>query len=315
MEVAVVVGGLLAAAWLVSIPRDFRAKRWHYVHIALIAAPILAAAWALPPIDAALDTFLMSGGVLLGLCVATWMIGSVLRNHSLMDIAYPLMVLGVAAFAFSRSASGFSPHSLVLFGLVAVWALRLVSHAVRTNFTVEQEPYASLRKRYGPRWFTWSFFAVYALQGMILWAWCAAIVFAMSAPDGRLGPLDMLGVCVWAVGFLFQSVGDWQLKRFKADPANRGRLMQSGLWSLTRHPNYFGEAMMWTGYFLFALQHPWGWLTLFSPIYVYWFMGYGSAAPGNERHMRKTRPDYDDYARRVPRMFPRLPFTGGGARG
>ncbi|WP_138141658.1 DUF1295 domain-containing protein [Brevundimonas vancanneytii] len=76
------------------------------------------------------------------------------------------------------------------------------------------------------------------------------------------------------------------------------------------YPDSTGESMMWFGYFLFALQHPWGWLTLFSPIYVYWFMGYGSAAPGNERHMRKTRPDYEDYARRVPGMFPRLPFGG-----
>jgi steroid 5-alpha reductase family enzyme len=315
VEAAIVIGGLLAVAWLASIPRDFRAKPWHHVHILLIAVPIAAAFLAPPAAQGALDTLLLSGGVLLVLCLATWLIGSVLRNHSFMDIAYPLMVLGVATYGLSRSASGLSPHSLVLFGLVAIWALRLVSHAVRTNLRVEQEPYASLRKRYGSRWFTWSFFAVYALQGMILWAWCAGIVFGMSAPDGDLGPIDLLGVAVWGVGFLFQAVGDWQLKRFKADPASRGKVMQAGLWSLTRHPNYFGEAVMWTGYFLFALQHPWGWITLFSPIYVYWFMGYGSAAPGNERHMRKTRPDYDDYARRVPRMIPRLPFTGGSARG
>lgn len=310
MGVVVALAGLLGAAWLLSIPADFRARRWHHVHIVLIAVPFIVAGWAPPGLETAASILLMSMGVLLGLCVSAWLAGTALRNHGLMDIAYPLMVLSMAGFAFSRSASGASPHSLLLMGLVTLWGLRLASHAMRTNVLVEQEPYATLRRRYGARWFSWSFFAVYALQGMILWVWCAPFAFAMAAPSGALSVNDLIGTVVWIAGFLFQSVGDWQLKQFKADPANRGQTMQKGLWSLTRHPNYFGEGVMWFGYFLFALQHPWGWVTLFSPIYVYWFMGYGSAAPGNERHMRKTRPDYEAYALRVPRMFPRAPFGG-----
>jgi steroid 5-alpha reductase family enzyme len=216
------------------------------------------------------------------------------------------MILVVAGYALFRGPTGVSPHAGLLFALVFVWCARLVGHASSTNMKVEQEPYANLRRRYGARWPLWSLFAVYALQGAILWVWCATIVMAMSAGDGRLSVLDLIGLAVWGVGFFFQAVGDWQLKQFKRDPANRGKLMQSGLWSLTRHPNYFGESLMWFGYFFFALQHPWGWLTIVSPIYVTWFMGYGSAAPGNERHMRKTRPEYAEYARRVPRLFPRL---------
>ncbi|MBX3477725.1 MAG: DUF1295 domain-containing protein [Brevundimonas sp.] len=320
MWVAIIVAGALAVLWLAAIPADFRARRWHHVHIALLVAVVALyaalkqGAIDLPALTGAVQLFVECGGVLLVLALLAWGVGTICRNHSYMDIAYPLMSLGVAAYGLFRSGSGFSLHALLLFALVAVWALRLVSHAVRTNLKVEQEPYASLRRRYGDRWFVWSFFAVYALQGAIVWFWTAALVFAMAAPGGALTWLSAVGAVVWLVGFAFQAVGDWQLKQFKKDPANRGKLMQAGLWSRTRHPNYFGESVMWAAHYAFALAHPWGWVTLFSPAYVYWFMGYGSAAPGNERHMRKTRPDYDDYARRVPRMFPRLFAPPGASR-
>jgi steroid 5-alpha reductase family enzyme len=223
-----------------------------------------------------------------------------------MDIAYPGLVVAVAAYALTQSASGLSPHALALFALPAIWGARLMSHATGTNLKVEQEPYANLRRRYGKRWTIWSFFAVYALQGSILWLWCAPIIVGMSVQSAAFTLRDALGVAVWLTGFAFQSIGDHQLKMFKRDPANKGKLMQSGLWSRTRHPNYFGECLMWTGYVFFALTYPWGWTTILSAIYVTWFMGWGSAAPGNERHMRKTRPEYEAYAKRVPRLFPRL---------
>ena len=142
------------------------------------------------------------------------------------------------------------------------------------------------------------------LQGVLCWVWSAVLVFAFAAPNQHFTPLDGVAVAVWLVGFVFQAGGDRQLARFKRDPANKGKLFQGGLWSLTRHPNYFGEAVMWWAYFLFALAHPWGFITIVSPLYATWFMASGSAAPGNERHMRKTRPDYEDYARRVPQFFP-----------
>lgn len=322
MWIAIVLAGALATLWIASIPKDFRAKRWHHVHIVLVLAVTAlyvglqhsGVGVRLPALSAALQLFMECGAVLLGMAVTVWVLGTIFRNHSYMDIAYPMMSLGAATWALIRSGSGFSPHALLLYAVVLIWALRLVSHAVRTNLKVEQEPYASLRKRYGSQWLFWSFFAVYALQGAIVWFWAAALVFAMAAVEGALTWLSAIGALVWLIGFAFQSVGDWQLKQFKKDPGNRGRLMQTGLWSLTRHPNYFGESVMWAAHYAFALAHPWGWVTVFSPIYVYWFMGYGSAAPGNERHMRKTRPDYLAYAERVPCMFPRWPRRAEASR-
>ncbi|AMN47693.1 hypothetical protein ACG33_11395 [Steroidobacter denitrificans] len=298
----------LAFAWLTAMPRNISAKRWHYAHAAIPLAAVLAFAVTPLAARATAQMFLSCGILILALVTLSWMVGQTLRNHSIMDIAYPIIIASVAGYALAHSASGLSAHAVTLFALVALWAARLIAHTASTNFQVEQEPYASLRRRFGAHWPIWSFFSVYVLQGTILWMWCLSIVLGMSATQGSFSVLDGYAVLVWLTGFSFQAVGDWQLRRFKLDPANAGKLMQQGLWALTRHPNYFGEALMAWAYFLFALQHSWGWAGLISPLYVTWFMGFGSAAPGNERHMRKTRPEYEAYAARVPKFWPRLPF-------
>jgi steroid 5-alpha reductase family enzyme len=236
----------------------------------------------------------------------TWVVGEACLNHGIMDVVYPLAPAAVGVFAFTQAPAAPGAHSVVLVLLVAIWAARLVVHMVftRGNLAHEPEPYASLRRKFGARWKVWGFFSVYMLQGVMCWIWSAVLVFAFMAPDQHFARLDAIAVVVWVVGFAFQAGGDQQLARFKRDPANKGKLFQGGLWSLTRHPNYFGEAVMWWAYFLFALAHPWGFITIVSPLYATWFMARGSAAPGNEHHMRKTRPEYDDYARRVPQFFP-----------
>ena len=106
-------------------------------------------------------------------------------------------------------------------------------------------------------------------------------------------------------GFTLQTAADQQLAAFKRNGANRGKLLDTGVWSLVRHPNYLGEALMWWGVCAFALAHPLGALTVFAPLYVTWFMGYASAAPYKERHMARTRPEaWAAYCRRTPRFLP-----------
>ena len=302
---------LVAVAWLALMPRDIKAKGWHYVHALVPFMPMALYCFAdIPALVAPLELYLAMGAVFFLEMTALWLIGEKLSNHSFMDIGYAASVLIIVVFCLAQSdfPGGLGARHFVILALVALWSGRLLRHTFRTNFRVEAQPYLSLRKRYGSRWKVWSFFHVYMLQGTFLWIWSISFAFSLSVAEKSLGLVDWMGIAVWLVGYFFQAVGDWQLEVFKRDPANSGKLMQSGLWSLTRHPNYFGEAVMWLGYFVFALSHPWGWIAIVSPIYVAWFMGYGSAAPGNERHMRKTRPDYEDYARRVPQFFPRLSF-------
>jgi steroid 5-alpha reductase family enzyme len=301
---------VLAVSWLAVLPSEASGKTWHYIHAAIPGVVLLIAYLAPPDLQPVVRIYLESAVVLFVCMTSVWFIGMRLANHGIMDIAYAVVSLIMTIFYFVF-AGPITARKTVLLAMVALWTLRLLAHTMRTNFRVEQQPYAGLRKRYGARWAVWSFFSVYMLQGMMCWIWLSSQAFAMSVAAPGLTALDISGVAVWLVGFAFQALGDYQLKQFKASPQNAGKLMRSGLWSITRHPNYFGEAVMWTGYFLFALDHIWGWIAIVSPIYVAWFMCFGSAVPGNERHMRKTRPEYDDYARRVARFVPWLRLSRG----
>ena len=302
--------GVVAIAWLCVMPADARAKSWHYVHALLPFVALGLYAVAPASLREPLLIFLFAGALVFLIMALTWLVGEVSRNHGIMDVIYPIVPVTVGVFVLAQMPAALGAHSVVLAALVTTWAARLVAHMVftRGNLANEPEPYASLRRKFGARWRIWGFFSVYMLQGVMCWIWSAVLVFAFMAPDQRFTPLDAVAVAVWLAGFVFQAGGDYQLARFKRNPANKGKLFQGGLWSLTRHPNYFGEAVMWWAYFLFALAHPWGFNAIVSPLYATWFMASGSAAPGNERHMRKTRPEYDDYARRVPQFFP-WPFA------
>ena len=307
MLIALVIWILLSLSWRFAMPADARGRRWNIVHMLLPGVVIALWALAPPDLDPPLASFLVGGGAMIVFGAVGWAIGEARRNHSIMDIVYPMISFGTAAVIIARSAPEPTVRVLVLMGLMLLWMLRLARHATGTNLRVEQDPYASLRRRFGARWPLWSFFSVYMLQGTILWIWCLPFAFAGQSAARALQPLDWAGIAVWVAGFAFQAIGDHQMNAFKADPANRGGIMDRGLWAHTRHPNYFGEALMWWGYFFFALVHPWGWLAAIGPAYVTWFMGWGSATPGNERHMRKSRGEaFDDYARRVPMFFPRL---------
>ena len=308
MIVALLFWSVLACAWWIALPGDAPGRRWHLVHMALPGA-VLALAMLAPPLGPPLLAALTAGAATLAIALAGWTAGDRLGNHALMDIVYPLMALGTA-LAMILAAGGDRPGPWVALALMAIWAARLFTQMLGTNLHHEREPYASLRRKFGPRWRVWSFFAVYALQGVIVWLWCLPFAFATPAPGAAsstgLRATDWAGIAIWLIGFLFQAVGDRQLATFRSDPANRGRIMDKGLWALTRHPNYFGEAVMWWGYFLFALAHPWGWIGILAPLHATWFMGWGSATPGTERHMRKSRgaDAWDAYAARVPRFIP-----------
>lgn len=311
ITIGVVFWLLIAVSWLVIMPTELRGKNWHYAHALIPFVPmVLFYATQVPALAAPMQLYMTMGAAFFVAMVILWMIGEKLTNHSFMDIGYSASVMIIVIFCLVQSSfvEGLGVRHFVILALVVLWSGRLLRHSLRTNLHIEAQPYSSLRKRHGDNWKVWSFFHVYMLQGVLLWVWSMSFAFSLSMPEKELGVIEYLGVAVWLIGYFFQAIGDWQLEKFKRDKTNSGKLMQSGLWSLTRHPNYFGEAVMWLGYFVFALSHPWGWMAIVSPMYVAWFMGYGSAAPGNERHMRKTRSNYEDYASRVPQFFPKFSF-------
>lgn len=292
---------VVAIVWLASVGKA--KPRWmHWLHAAVPLVALIA--YRLMPGDT-LGTWLVMGAAAWAMVSLAWVAGSALRNHGVMDVAYPLAAFAPILAAYRIHGEWSTRHTVIVL-LVALWALRLALHVGVSNLPRgETEPYAKWRVTFGARWWWLSYFHVHMLQGTLIWIWLLPAALAMAAPGGALGVLDGIAIGVWGIGFLFQAAGDAQLRRFKRDPANRGKVMDSGLWSLTRHPNYFGETLMWGALALFALAHPLGIIGMVSVAYVVWFMAFGSATPMLERHMMKTKPGYAEYAARVPRFMPR----------
>lgn len=197
-------------------------------------------------------------------------------------------------------------------GLVALWSLRLGGHLVeRALKGAADERYEALKRQWGDkaqgRLFV--FLMLQAAAGALL---VVSLLVAARNPAPGPSPMDLLGVLVMLVALGGEATADRQLASFKANPANRGRICDTGLWAWSRHPNYFFEWLGWCAWPLLAIdltgQWPWGWLALTAPVYIYWLLTRVSGVPPLEAHMRRTRPEaFADYAARTSRFFPRPP--------
>jgi steroid 5-alpha reductase family enzyme len=175
----------------------------------------------------------------------------------------------------------------------------------------EDYRYAAMREHHG-RAFVWvSLFTVFGLQGVLMWVVSAPLQVAVISPNpSTLTIWDGIGLSLWIVGFLFETIGDQQLASFKADPAKRGKVMDTGLWAWTRHPNYFGEAVLWWGYFFIALSTPAGLLTVFSPILMTYLLLKISGVALLEKALVDRRPGYREYVENTSAFFPWPPKRG-----
>ncbi|MER5863425.1 DUF1295 domain-containing protein [Kitasatospora sp. NPDC002040] len=238
--------------------------------------------------------------------LAAFAVGLRTGRHRGVDIAWGLGFAAVALTGYGLSAGhGDAGRRLLVTALVVVWGLRLSVHIARRSRGAPEDPrYARmLAGRPGP-WYPLR--KVYLLQAGILWFVSIPVQVAQYLPDPP-GLLAAAGVALWAVGLAFEAVGDRQLARFKADPANRGRLLTTGLWAWTRHPNYFGDACVWWGLFLLAADHPAGWAALLSPLLMNWLLAYGSGKPMAERGLSADKPGWAEYTARTSGFFPRPP--------
>ena len=244
--------------------------------------------------------------VALGLLL--WLVSLAVRDSSIVDIAWgPLILLVGITYYFTTIEPGSRARLIV--ALVALWALRLAVHIGARNLGHGEDfRYAAWRKQYGDAWWIRSYFKVFLLQGVIAWIVAMPLYYAItSASPVHFTPWDQLGALVFAAGFLFEAIGDEQLRRFKADPANKGRVMNTGLWRYTRHPNYFGEAVLWWGLGLIGAATPNGWIGLVGPAIITFLLIRVSGVAMLEKTLKETKPGYADYIARTPAFFPRLP--------
>lgn len=254
-------------------------------------------------------TFLITGGTVL-LYMSGWFIAAQIRGRNdIADVAWGLGFILVAAVSLV-AGDVYSPRSLVVSSLVLIWGLRLALHIHYRNRGRGEDPrYRKWREEWG-KWFVLrSFLQVFMLQGLLLLLVAVPIVCVNTAVAGSLGWLDLLGLAIWLYGFCFEAVGDWQLLKFIRDPANKGKLMTSGLWRYTRHPNYFGEVTLWWGLWMMTLALPGGWLTVVGPLTITILILKVSGIPMLERPYEE-RADFQEYKRRTSAFFP-LPPKGG----
>jgi steroid 5-alpha reductase family enzyme len=305
MILAVVATIGVGVIWLSIMPRGTRGLGWHLAHAPVPAAVIILVA-VLPPGHLREALLLWTEVGLAGLAVlaSAWLLGTFTRNHGMMDVVYSVTP---AVMAWSAAALRWNTLTLTawtVLTLVTLWSTRTVVHGLRENYhRIERQPYATWRIRYGDRWLWWSFFQVYLLQGVGIWIYIAPFVFAVMAPANRLA--SAAGALLWLIGFGMEAFSDHQLARFRSDPTNKGRILDTGLWAFVRQPNYLGESLLWWGYFVCALAHPWGAVSFVGPLYVTWCMGYSSAGPKKELHMARTRGvAWQAYCARTPRFFP-----------
>ncbi|HEX5148376.1 MAG TPA: DUF1295 domain-containing protein [Candidatus Limnocylindrales bacterium] len=252
---------------------------------------------------------LLALGAMLTVGTLLWLLSLRLRNASVVDVFWgPFFLLQAAAYA-ALVPDGFDGRRLLVLGLVAIWSVRLATHiASRSAGKGEDERYARWRDQHGAAWPVRSLFQVFWLQGLLAWIIGIPLLVAMSSPAGW-GPLDAIGVGVWGIGFVFEAVGDHQLTAFIRDPANRGKTMRFGLWRYTRHPNYFGDAAQWWGFWLIATSAG-GWWTVFAPILMTFLLVRVSGVGLLERTIAERREGYAEYMRTTSAFVPLPPKRG-----
>ncbi|MDX2034121.1 MAG: DUF1295 domain-containing protein [Blastocatellia bacterium] len=236
-----------------------------------------------------------------------WLLSLRLRDASIVDIFWGLGFVLIAGTTYLLT-DGYEVRRELLTAMVFLWGLRLAAYLAWRNIGKgEDYRYQAMRKRHGERFPIVSLYTVFALQGVLMWIISLPLQMAqLPAQPARLTPLDALGVALWLIGLAFESIGDWQLARFKADPANKGRVMDRGLWAWTRHPNYFGDAVVWWGFFAVAAATG-AWWTAIGPLLMTLLLMKVSGVALLEKTLVKTKPEYQAYARRTSAFFPWFP--------
>ncbi len=227
------------------------------------------------------------------------------RRFDLIDSAWGagFAVVALVTFGLSAGRGELLARSLAT-GLTALWGIRLAAHIqTRNRAREEDQRYAQMAERAGNHVNRYMLTRVYLVQALLLWFVSLPVQFAQYGSGWARWPI-WVGVPIWLIGFVFESVGDQQLRSFRADPASVGRVLDTGLWRYTRHPNYFGDASVWWGLYAIACHSWWGAATLLSPLVMTLLLARGTGKPMLEKDIRERRPAYADYVIRTSGFIP-----------
>lgn len=255
-----------------------------------------------------LNVFLVAGAAIFVLMTILWLVSLWLRNTSIVDIFWGTGFVIIAWLAFALTPDGYAIRKWLVVILTSLWGLRLSLHIfLRNRGKGEDFRYAKWRQEQGSRWWWYSYFQTFLLQGALMWIISVPLIAAQvrPAPTGLVF-LDFLGAVVWLIGFFFEAVGDHQLTAFKKNPANKGKLLTTGVWRYTRHPNYFGDAAQWWGYYLIAAAAG-GFWTVLSPVLMTLLLIRVSGVALLEKTLIETKPGYREYSQETSAFVPWFP--------
>jgi steroid 5-alpha reductase family enzyme len=241
--------------------------------------------------------------------LVVWAISVARKDASIVDRVWG-MAFVVAAWTYAAAAGTWGPRTWLILALVTIWGVRLSVYITARNWgDDEDQRYRAMREKRPNTFALSSLWRIFLLQGALAWVISLPLLAAAAYEQpGDLVWLDLLAVVAWTVGFVFEAGGDWQLSRFLNDPANRGKVMDRGLWRYTRHPNYFGDTVVWWSFFLVAL--PTGaWWTAVGPLLMSVLIVKVSGVALTDRNMSggSSREGYDEYVARTNQFFPGPP--------
>lgn len=242
---------------------------------------------------------------LLAILTLLWLVSLALKDASIIDIFWGTGFILLAAFYTMLSQQPMQARTFLGVVLVGIWGARLSFYLWKRNWGKGEDYRYQVFRAEGGKHFWWiSYFRVFILQGWLTWVVAAPVGYLLlMAPPTPLHWGDAVIVVVWLVGFVFETWGDWQLTRFKANPANQGKVLNTGFWRLTRHPNYFGDAVQWWALYALAWQAGGGWY-FFSPLLMTFLLMEVSGVVLLEKSLVTNKPQYADYIAETPAFFP-----------
>lgn len=243
--------------------------------------------------------------------MSVWFVISLIqKGNDIADLAwgFGFIVLAWVSLGISHIST---IYGVLVTLLVTIWGVRLAQHIYRRNHgKPEDYRYAAWRKEWGKWFFVRSYLQIYLLQGIFLFLIVSHVLYINSGIGEPLGLFVLTGVLIWIAGFYFESTGDAQLARFIKDPSHKGKIIQSGLWKYSRHPNYFGEVIQWWGIFLIAASLPYGIVTIIGPLTITWLILFVSGVPLLEKKY-EGNPEFQEYKKRVSVFIPWWPKKVG----
>ena len=237
-----------------------------------------------------------------------WIISVIIKNVSIVDLFWGFGFVLTNVFYFI-STDGLGLRKVILLILVSIWGFRLTGYLSWRNIGKgEDYRYKQFRRKYGENRYWWiSFFQTFLLQGILMWLISAPLLGAQyHGQEKSPGILDYAGIAFWITGFIFETIGDYQLARFKADPSNKGKVLSSGLWRYTRHPNYFGDSAVWWGYGFLCLGAGSIWPVLGSILMTALIIKVSGVAL-LEKNLVDKKPEYREYVENTSAFIPWFP--------